>query len=396
MVADWDKFIILAFKNEVIPMLYPALKDYGRYNIPTDILNFIRNRYERNARRNEVLCRELLRLNELFIINGIQIINYKGPETACRTRVDTKKCQFNDLDFLIHRGQEKNVKELLQVAGYRQVGEENKYSKDYKFILEKDKNGKPPLVSLPQDVEEYREIIVEPHLYLTEYRLPISIDYEAFWQRRQYHYFMGKFLPSFSENDLLFILCIAGCKSNWKNLKLINHVARLVRYIPEINIDLCMKFARDSGGERMLMMGILLARELLKVDVFPDVLSYAKSDVELAKQAEIIVRNRSRSISRQSESYSFAWKYSAQIKETLDHPKDRIIYVWRTVTLPYPIHRKHIPLPQFLHVLYFIIVPMHDYLLMPAVKLCKKIFYGESMRENPIQLALQKYRENNK
>jgi Uncharacterised nucleotidyltransferase len=323
------------------------------------------------------LSKELVYLNGLFSSNGIPVINYKGPETVHRLGIDISSRQFNDLDFLVHREHISKMDDILSAAGYKLREDNTRHQhiqrKDYTYIKTTSSTGTPPVRSLPHDIDEYREIIIEPHLNITEYTLPLAIDYEGLWNRAHHIEFMGAKINTLSKEDLLFILCISGCKGKWKNLKLIRHIAHTLKAFPEINLEICLERARESGGERMLLMGFLLANELMgPIRSFPDIGENTISELRLMKLAKKVIYNRSRPKSKHEFLPSFPGRFSFQIYHTLDRPKDRIKYAWRTITQPRSMHFERIPLPKRLHFLYRPIVPVYDLLIWPIGKVVKK------------------------
>ncbi|MBA4368488.1 MAG: hypothetical protein C0403_12725 [Desulfobacterium sp.] len=374
---DWKKFINIALDNEILPSVYPILKEFNLGIIPDNIVEYFYKRFERNKQRNEVLSEELVNLNNLFSSNNIQVINYKGPETVCRLGIDISKRQFNDLYFLFRHKDISKMNDILSTAGYKlwedNARHQNLQRKDFTYIKTASSNGKPPIRSLPNDLEEYREIRIEPHLSIVEYNLPLTIDYDGLWNRAHHIEFMGERIRTFSKEDLLFILCISGCKAKWKNLKLIRHIANTLRALPDIDLEICLERARETGGEKMLLMGFLLANELMgPVRAFPDTVERAMSEHRLIKHATKVVYNRSQPKNKYGLLPSFPAQFSFLIYHTLDRLKDRIKYAWRTCTQPRSVHFRRIPLPKFLHCLYLLIVPVHDLLIWPIGKIVKR------------------------
>ncbi len=388
----WKRFVTLALRNEVLPTISPILKDHCADALPSEMLAFVDDRFHRNVQRNAVLCQELLNLNEQFRMHDIRIINYKGPETAHRIGLEIDCCQFNDLDFLVRKEQEAILKEVLLSLGYR-LSEERKSKgqiKDFTYIRERNHDGSASIAALPGDIYETGRIIVEPHLQITEYRLPIAIEKESLWEAVEFMEFMGKPLPVFAKDDLLLVLCIAGCKASWKNLKLINHIAALLNTLPDSVVDRCIDKAKIAGCERMVQMGLLLANGLFLTEKNPDRMARARLDEGLMKCAREVVIARSRNISS-IDYHPFPWRYSSVIMQTLDRPSDRIRYLWRTTTVPYPVHYKRFPLPGFLHNLYRFIVPFHDYVLVPAGQWYKWRFRPSGSGAFEVHRALQDF-----
>lgn len=391
----WEKFVSLALRNRVLPTISHSLLSSCRDKIPPDIVAFIEDRFRRNIQRNQVLCRELIYLNKLFLAHDIQIINYKGPETVARIGLNINECQFNDLDFLLREEQEVAARKLLLSHGYcLELAEgESGPRKDYTYVRQFNDDGTPSLIeALPEDVQRAGRIIIEPHLHVTEYRLPITIESEALWERAGHTEFLGASLPVLSDEDSLLILCVAGCKARWKNLKLVNHVAAAVRNLSHVSIERCLENAKAAGCERMVLLGLLLANGLLGVKVERELIERAKR-ARLEKCAERVILARSRDASPSFDYCPYPWKYSSIIRCTLDRSCDRARYLWRTITRPYPIHRRRFPLPGPLQNLYSIIVPTHDYVLVPACRKLRRWYEGDRDNQSDIHEALQEFRQ---
>jgi hypothetical protein len=329
-------------------------------------------------------------LNRLFSSNSIQIINYKGPETTSRIGIDISNRQFNDLDFLVHREQISKIRDVLSAAGYKLLRNQAEFyqakfgdtkRKDYTFT--KTSSSIFAIASRSLYINKYREIVVEPHLRIIDYRLPLSIDYQGLWNRAHDIEFMGENIRTFSKEDILFILCVNACKEQWRHLKGVCDIANALRTLSsDINIEMCLERAREAGGERMVLMCLLLANELLGVKAYPDAAERAKSDHKLAKDAKLIIYNRSRTY-RRGLLPSYPWKFSFLIFNALDRPRDRIKYTWRTHTQPSGVHYKRMPLPKPLHCLYPILVPVHDLLIWPILKIAKRSFFQGAVIKSP-------------
>jgi len=378
---DWEYFLSLALFNEVLPGVFPVVEGIDNLAIPEKVFQFLQNRFERNVLRNKLLSKELVMLNELFLSNGINIINYKGPETLSRIGIDITHCQFNDLDYLIKAEQMDKMAELVGTVGYqlkKEKYEHQKIRKDYTFLRQYSYNGDYAIASLPWDIPKKREILIEPHLYITEHRLPLSIDYKGVWDRVRHVTFEGKSIPTLSKEDLLFILSVNGCKAKWKNLKLIYVISNTLKALQKVDIDKCIAYARYAGAERMLLMGILLASEFSGVNPYPEVVERAKSDSKIVKQTKKVINRLSGFSQEIDRTPASPWRYSSLIMHTLDRRKDKIKYLWRTTTEPRPVHYKRMPLPNSLHAVYRLLVPLYDYILKPGVNIVKKILPGNT------------------
>ena len=63
--------------------------------------------------------------------------------------------------------------------------------------------------------------------------------------------------------DSLLILCVHANKHQWSRLGWICDIAEMLRSHPDLNWPVVMEQARMLRSERMLLLGLLLARESL-------------------------------------------------------------------------------------------------------------------------------------
>jgi hypothetical protein len=83
---------------------------------------------------------------------------------------------------------------------------------------------------------------------------------------------------TFSDEDLLLLLCIHGAKDMWERLILVADIAQLLRSGGQLNWPGIFKEAEAVGGSRMLRHGLLLANDLLGVDLPGEVAPALQAD----------------------------------------------------------------------------------------------------------------------
>jgi len=122
---------------------------------------------------------------------------------------------------------------------------------------------------------------LELHWEVAERYFAFSLDAARLWKRLQSANLVGASIPSLIPEDLLLVLCVHGSKHGWEGLSHICDVAELVRANPEMNWEQALRQAGATGGKRMLLLGLALARDLLGVALPEDVSRMIQADPAL-------------------------------------------------------------------------------------------------------------------
>src|SRR5438128_6595765 len=114
--------------------------------------------------------------------------------------------------------------------------------------------------------------MVEIHWAFTPRYLPIPLDLERLWERLESVSLVNTSVRVFPPEDLLLILCIHGSKDLWRRLQWICDIAELIHTYPKLNWERVVAQAKALGSERMLLLGLSLASELLGTPLPEEVL----------------------------------------------------------------------------------------------------------------------------
>ncbi len=357
---DWPKFLSLLERNYVAPLVHRNLSRIDAADaapVPTKIRETIRVRSRITAWKSESFATELVRLFELFEANSIQIINYKGAAAAGQYYGSVALRNFNDLDFLVRRRDIAAVVDLLEADGYALSGE---------FTPEQ----------LQHFIAEYKEFVLlrgefslEPHWSLAGRRYPFETDYEGFWQRAQAWNMSGTSLRVLAPEDAVLVYCLVGAKGRWQRLQMVCDVAECLRSHPRLDWHPVIEMARATGTVRILHIGLLLACELLGTTLPPDLDRQVRATTTVVRLARDVVGSLAAGpVARRllADSPSI---FSPMLFRQRERARDRWRYLWRTTTTASVLHMRRVPLPKWLHPAYRIVVPLHDYVVIPAWRL---------------------------
>ena len=352
---DWETAVRAAQSHHLLPLLAHNLKALPADLVPASVLSTL-NLHELAVRRkNALFAAELARLTDRFREGGIEVIAYKGPVLAELCYGDLNLRSFGDIDFLVRSEHLPEVCRVLEQDGYHWK--------------------RPPTEELRAHIErEFKEycfvrdpIIVEPHWSITARRFPFPIDYEALWARSEIHALFGTHIRLFAPEDLLLILCVCGAKGKWKRAQMIYDVAAALTSLRNLDAGVCLARARETGTERILLLGCHLAHELLGVPVPGPLLQRMRRDRTLPVLTRSLLSTTLQvSPSPAAGAQNFPWRFSPLIMAMRERPLDKARYLLRTTTTPTALHLQRMPLPSGLRGLYRLLVPLHDYLLQPT------------------------------
>lgn len=275
---DWPHLLRTARSHGMMPLLYWHLNATCPERIPKATLNQLRGHFHANAQRNLFLTGELLALLKLFEAHGIQAVPYKGPALAASAYGNLALRQFRDLDILVRKQDALNAKDLLIAQGYRpsvhvtQAQEAAYLRSQYEYEL----------------LREDGKAVVELHWGVTPRYFSFSLDFDRLWERLMPVSLASTIVWAFAPEDLLLILCVHGAKHCWRRLEWICSVAELVGAYEKIDWNQLMAQASTLGSKRMLLLGLVLASDLLGAALPAEVLQVAQADRTVGALNELV------------------------------------------------------------------------------------------------------------
>lgn len=275
---DWPAVVAAALRHGVAPLVYQALRAAPDGLVPSDTLDALRQFTHENAGRCLLLTGWLRRVVDRLGNAGIRVIPYKGPVLAALAHGSAGVRHAGDLDLLIDPAQLDPAKAVLLAEGF--------------------------LPQVPLRAWQERQLIRSAHPYALE-RQPEGIVLELHWsvspralssglggslprERLETVAVAGTTFETLPVDVLLVALCVHGAKHVWERLVWIVDVAELIARRPALDWARVLDDAGRAGHRRELLLGCLLARDLLATDL-PDPLPRAvASDPRLAGLARVV------------------------------------------------------------------------------------------------------------
>lgn len=252
---DWDYLLQLATRHGLVPLLYTHLSRLGAGGAPKPVLAKLWAGYELNARHSQFLAEELAELLHLLESSGIQALPYKGPVLARLLYGHVALRHAGDLDILVSPTDTLRARELITGRGYRSTrpltpGQATAClhgQRYYHFEL----------------VHPTHELMVELHWRIGHDLFSVTTDWllePARYQSLEPGQEQTRILPP---EVLLLVLAIHGSRHHWQRLIWLVDLAELIRGNPDLDWPRALNLARSFKCERMLFLGLSLARALL-------------------------------------------------------------------------------------------------------------------------------------
>lgn len=264
---DWRYVARLARRHAVVPLVYRALQTFARGAVPEPVRKALSETYRANAARNVLLAGELLRLSKLFESEGVRALAYKGPALAVAAYGDLSLRRFVDLDVIVRARDLVRASQLLRDSGYAPQGltpEQESALARTQHAVSYTRDGGRLIVELHRDVS-------------TKDFADVTLD-DGAWERAARVAVLNGSVFAPSPEDLLLALCVHGTKHLWERLAWVCDVAGLVNLNPELDWSAVFGRAAEARVERMLLLGLTLARGLAGAELPEDVLVKVEKD----------------------------------------------------------------------------------------------------------------------
>lgn len=262
---DWSYLLQMAFRHNLVPLLYRSLEAVAPTTIPETVQAELKEQIQVDIQGNLFLTKELLHLLALFKRHCLLALPYKGPVLAASIYHELALRPFNDLDILVHEQDILLAVDLLISCGYEIIRPPSVAQTRKSFqslwvnqLVEKSLWAYQLVLWHPD-----RQVVVELHWRITpKYVFPNNP--EQLWQDLKPVTLGGVTVLSFAPENLLWFLCVHGAKHQWRRLNWLCDIAELIRVYPNLNWEQIVAQAAKLGIERRLYLGLFLVKYLLQ------------------------------------------------------------------------------------------------------------------------------------
>jgi hypothetical protein len=299
-VAIGDRLLAMAAAHGMRPLLYrflsgaedvrqtsvcrrlPDAADSGvgdKLKFVGQVRSILQEFTRQNLKHNMRMTGELILLLRLLAGQGMNVIPFKGPTLAALAYGDLGLREFGDLDLLISKRDFMKAQESLIARGYEpEVALNTKQAAVFSEAC-----------NVMAFWHAEKEISVELHWELSPKYLPFSPDPGRLWERMVSSHPGGQTVMTLSPEDLLVYLCAHGAKHVWEKLIWIVDVAGLIHRHPNLDWDRVCELSAEQRCERVLFLGLRLARDVIGASAPPEIDKLMESDRESGRLAAKVI-----------------------------------------------------------------------------------------------------------
>jgi hypothetical protein len=249
-IRDWDLLLELADEHGVLGLLSKRLVPAQGEGVPGAFREKLQSRMRSQQLFVLGLTADLFQILEEFERSSIEAILIKGPIISLLAYGDAAARNYGDLDLIVRHRQILEATQCMLGLGYEAdvpetAIEAGKVPGEYVFK----RAGRPQLIEL--------------HTEPTFRYYPQPMRIEEMYSRRRTVPLDGREIPALSVEDELLLNCIHGGKHFWERLMWVADIALVVARTRELSWENLFRGAQEVGAERMLCVGLQLARRLL-------------------------------------------------------------------------------------------------------------------------------------
>jgi hypothetical protein len=337
--VDWDRFLALANRNGVAPLVAARLGAEGVAKPPAHVARALSLGYEINALRCNHLAGCAAEIVDAFASSLVPVIAIKGPALALSAYGDVAMRVFGDLDFMVRSEDLPRAVAALERLGYSSPA----YRAD---VVE---SGFFPDVSLDFSGPDG---VVDLHWRLSANYFPFAPTGEQIWKRTGEIDLLGRRVCILGPVDSILFQACHGSKHGWMTLAQVCDFARLLATPGPMSWSSLLDEARRMRASRMLLLGVDLANSLSLCEVPGELLDAAGGDSHIAALSRRVQRgifDARRAVARDE------WLIALG---TIESARERIRYLVQRVARPKMSDRSLMPLPRSLFPLYYIARPL--------------------------------------
>jgi hypothetical protein len=340
---DWPRLVEMASGHGVMPLLYRAFRKNYAPLVPAEALSQFRLAYQNNTVRNLLLTAELQKITNRLEGDGIPSIPYKGPALAAQLYGDIAMRQFIDLDILVRRRDVLKSRDLIVAMGYEATTDlEGAQALAFKQAYNE-------LTMVRSDGQVHLELQWEA----IPWNFCFSLGELDIWSRRRLSVTKDMRFNVLPPEELLLILCVHGAKDFWGRLIWVCDVVELIRRHPELKWKRLTGLADRTGGLRMLLVGLRLARDLFGTILPGDIEKMIEADPMVGR----LTRWTKDRLCGLDESPLDFYKKCAFYFRIRERARDRVEYLFRMIITALLIEWRPLRLPRSFLPLYYMLRP---------------------------------------
>lgn len=330
--ADWTIIVEAALEHGTAALLCHHLVAEAPL-LPTELASAAAEFIVQSSQNSLISVTELLRVVDALQAAGVQVIPYKGPLLAATYYGDVSLRSFRDLDLLIRENDLPAAVKALKQLGYSDRSSELR-----------ERHLRVLLGAMREEIfHSEGRITIEIHWSITPRSQVVDLEVSGAWERAVQIPLFGRLMLSLSPEDTLTMLALHGCKERWKRLLWVADVAELLRSNPGLDWHGLLARAAVGRFERMVLLAVSLANEVLSAPVPEEIRRLAQADAICRRLV-----NRYKAILFAGAAPETTFEAIRFYCAVLKHPSDRLLFLVRYFNEPRIEHLSAVDLPDWL------------------------------------------------
>jgi len=253
-LKKWDSLISLAYEHGVFPLFYIVITEVNNELdiIDESISEELKRLYIQIVKKSMMMTSELVKLMKVIEEENICALAFKGPVLSQIAYGNISLRQYVDLDILIRKEEIFKVERLLKNYGYEKLFKLTK-NQEKKWLDDTHDIG---------FINKVKDIHCEVHWSFLDEDFPMQIELKPFFEETQLVKMPVSEVRTFSNENLLYYLCIHGSKHLWERVEWLNDIDRLIRGY-DINWNTIIDKADKEGFAKMFYLGLALCNRYL-------------------------------------------------------------------------------------------------------------------------------------
>jgi hypothetical protein len=336
---DWEAVLWLAGDHGTTSLLHQNLSQLHDM-VPAAVLAQLRERYDTNVRKSLFLARELFRVLDCLERRGAEAIPYKGLVLSEMYYGDMASRRPGDMDLFVRASDVARIKNAVRDLGYTvrvpvpKAAEEAYIASGYECTFDS---------PLGKNLLELQWAL-QPRFYA------VDLDMEGLFERAVNVTVAGRQVRTLSPEDLLLVLAVHAAKHVWSRLIWLCDIAQVVKR-GDVKWDVVENRARGVGIQRILHVTLLLANQLLGMEIPPQVENAVRADGAARVFAGEIAVAVAAGVTYEEQQVSY-FRLMMRLRE---RRMDRWLFLARLAFTPGPREREAVRLPRILSPLYRVV-----------------------------------------
>lgn len=338
---DWELFLELAIHHRLYPNLAVKLRSLSIPTIPENIVNKVKQYYQYNTFLMLQYSSEMSYINSLLSENEVRTLFLKGPILATELYGDISLRTSSDIDLLIQLKDLNKVDKLLEQNGYVKDEYIQSILGDWKWRHHHFTY-----------IHPMKNMKIEVHWRLNP-GPGKEPSFKYLWSRKETSLYTGLPIYYLGHVELFYFLVTHGARHGWSRLRWLVDIHQLIQ--KNASCSLIMKTLKKFHVELIGKQAVLLSREILGTNLSNEWMDIIDNQSTKLAQEAVFYLERMVNLHTEPLPEEIACYHKRHLIALMSF--NHKVFFGLSTLYPYPEDATTLPLPKFLHILYFPLRP---------------------------------------